>query len=175
MPVESTRPTTGVAARAVASSGLPGPSKPHGGQLIRRQLPDDQAAEAAGRALELRTLPLDERAVADLEMMASGALSPLSGFLGRADYESVLESMHLGKGYGDLIWSLPIVLPADSELARQLRDGEEVALGIPGGPLLATLTVEEVWVRDLEREAKAVYGTADPTHPGVAIDRKSVV
>ncbi len=169
MSVESTRPATGVGVRTAAQPSLPGPSRPHGGTLVRRQLPDDQAAEAAGRALELRTLPLDERAAADLEMMASGALSPLTGFLGREDYESVLESLHLGKTYGGLIWSLPIVLPADPEVARQLRDGEEVALGLPGGPLLATLTVEEVWVRDLEREARAVYGTADPTHPGVAM------
>jgi sulfate adenylyltransferase len=151
------------------SGGLPGPNLPHGGRLVQRLLPEDQAAEAAGRALELRQLPLDERAAADLEMMATGALSPLAGFMGREDYAAVLESMHLSAASGGLLWPLPIVLPVDPAEARRLRDGEEVALALPGGPPLATLTVEEVFLRDLEREAKAVYGTADPAHPGVAM------
>ena len=154
--------------RPPESSTLPGPSRPHGGRLISRLLAPAEAAVAAGRALELRSLQMDERGTSDLEMIAIGAMSPLTGFLGRADYEAVLQTMHLGPGYGGVIWSLPIVLPADPETARGLRDGEDVAL-VAGDQFYATLTVEEVFVRDLAREAEAVYGTRDPAHPGVAM------
>ncbi len=145
----------------------PGPVRPHGGRLIQRLLPADEAALEAGRAVELRALPLDARGVSDVEMIATGAMSPLVGFLGRRDYDAVLQTMHLGPAYGGVVWSLPVVLPAELDVARGLRDGEDVALVAPDGPM-AILTVEEIFVRDLEREARAVYGTTDPSHPGVA-------
>ena len=157
-------------AQRTAVEGPPrplGPSVPHGGVLCQRLLDGEEAALAAGRSLELRRLPVDVRAAADLEMMAVGAMSPLTGFLDRGDYEDVLQTMHLGPAYGGCLWPLPIVLPAEVELARNLRDGEEVALTL-GDTALGLLTVEEVFVRDLAREAQAVYGTTDPSHPGVA-------
>ncbi len=147
---------------------MEGPSRPHGGSLVDRRLTAEDAENALGRALELTTLPLDARAVSDLEMIATGAMSPLTGFLGRTDYLAVLESMHLGPEYRGLIWPLPIVLPVDPVVAKGLRDGQEVALQAPDGALLALLTVQEVFQRDLTHEAEAVYGTTDPTHPGVA-------
>lgn len=159
---------------AVSRAAEPAPgqraqgSRPHGGHLVERLLPVDEAAVALGRALELAVLPLDERAVADLEMIATGAMSPLTGFLGRADYQAVLTGMHLGPEYHGVIWPLPIVLPAEPTLAKGLRDGQEVALQAPDGALLGLLTVEEVFLRDLAHEAQAVYGTSDPSHPGVA-------
>jgi sulfate adenylyltransferase len=151
------------------AAGVPGPNRPHGGRLVAALLPPERAADAAGRALELRALQIDLRTAADLEMLANGGFSPLSGFLGREDYESVLERMHLGPAYGGLLWPLPVVLPADPEVARGLRDGEAVALILPGEGPLAVLSVEEVFVRDLRREALRVYGTDDPAHPGVAL------
>lgn len=171
-----TRAVSGLPPSGPASAGsrgpspdaVPGPVPPHGGRLVRRLLPSEEAAAEAGRSLELRTLPVDARAASDVEMIATGAMSPLSGFLGRDDYESVLRTMHLGPAHAGVIWPLPIVLPVDPEVARGLRDGEDVALAVEGRPL-AILTVEEVFVRDLEREARAVYGTIDPTHPGVAM------
>ena len=173
MSEQGSRPAPAAASRAARTPGsrgaVTGPSRPHGGSLATALLPPEAAAEAAGRALELRSLPLDARAVSDLEMMAHGGYSPLQGFLDRQDYESVLERMHLGPGYDNLLWPLPIVLPADPQEARGLRDGEAVALALPGGEPLAVLSVEEVFVRDLEREARLVYGTADPEHPGVAM------
>lgn len=149
------------------AASVPGPVPPHGGALVRRLLPSEEAAGEAARARELRSLPLDARAAADVEMIASGAMSPLTGFLGREDYEAVLQTMHLGPAHGGAIWSLPIVLPADPAVARGLRDGEDVALVDGDGPL-AVLTVQEVFIRDLQREAREVYGTLDPSHPGVA-------
>ncbi len=158
-----------VRARAAAvPTGLPGPSVPHGGALVSRMLEGEEARAAAGQAEELRGLPLDARALADLEMIATGAMSPLTGFLGGEDYASVLESLHLGAAYEHLLWPLPVVLPAEPRQARALRDGEEIALLDADGRPCGLLTVEEVFVRDLGREALAVYGTADPTHPGVA-------
>ena len=159
---------TRTSAAAGRATGLPGPSVPHGGVLVRRLLEGPEAQAVAGQAEELRSLPLDARGVADLEMIATGAMSPLTGFLGREDYDAVLESMHLGPSYDRLLWSLPIVLTADPAEARGLRDGEEVSLLDGAGRPCAVLTVEEVFVRDLAREALGVYGTADPTHPGVA-------
>ncbi len=168
MSLETHSPTRGVGDATTNEAAQPGPSEPHGGRLQERLLAPEEAQVAQGRALELTALPLDERAVADLEMIATGAMSPLVGFLGRQDYQAVLESMHLGPGLGGVIWPLPIVLPADPVAVRTLRDGQEVALAGPDGRLLAILTVEEVYQRDLEREAHAVYGTTDRTHPGVA-------
>ncbi len=103
-----------------------------------------------------------------MEMIAIGAMSPLTGFLGRADYHAVLDGMHLGCAYGEVIWPLPIVLPADPAQAKSLRDGQEVALQAPDGARLGLLTVEDVYARDLRRESQAIYGTTDPAHPRVA-------
>ncbi len=170
-PRAATRAPAGPAGRSDSGAAprLPGPNSPHGGRLVTALLSADRAAHAAGRALELRTLSIDARAASDLEMLATGGFSPLRGFLGRADYEGVIEGMHLGPAYGGLLWPLPVTLPLDPHVARQLGDGEEVALAQPGEPPLAVMSVEEVYVRDLEREARLVYGTADPAHPGVAM------
>ena len=168
MPTQPQEPAVGIPAAASQTPPVEGPSRPHGGLLVDCLLDGERARDAAARAVELAALPLDARAVSDLEMIATGAMSPLAGFLGRSDYTAVLEGMHLGSGYGGVIWPLPIVLPADPERAGALRDGQAVALQAPDGTRLGILTVEEVYLRDLEREARAVYGTVDPSHPGVA-------
>ena len=168
----ATRTAAGAPSPALAprgAGGTLGPGRPHGGRLVERLLSPEEAADAAGRALELRALPCDSRTLSDLEMLAIGAFSPLTGFLHHEDYASVLQRMHLGPAYGGILWPLPVVLPADPEVARDLRDGEDIALAGPDGSLHALLTVEGVYLRDLEAEAQAVYGTADPSHPGVAI------
>jgi sulfate adenylyltransferase len=170
-PGARTAPAVGAPVYPAAPAGGAGGHagiRPHGGTLVQCLLPPEEAAEAAGRALELRTLPCDGRTLSDVEMLAVGAFSPLQGFLSSQDYAEVLQRMHLGPAYGGVLWPLPIVLPADPEVARELRDGEDVALAGPDGTLHALLTVEEVYLRDLEAEARAVYGTADPAHPGVA-------
>jgi len=145
-----------------------GPVAPHGGRLVWRLAEGTVRDELAAQALELRPVPLGARALADLELLAVGGYSPLTGFLSREDYEAVLRTMHLGPGYGGALWPLPVVLPVDATVARELRDGEEVALVGADGTPYAILTVEDVFARDLDREVRAVYGTADPAHPGVA-------
>lgn len=127
---------------------------PHGGALVDRtgERPDDLEA--------LEVLTLTPREVSDLDLIASGALSPLEGFLGRADYERVVEEMRLESG---LPWALPVCLAVDAAPA-----GERVALADEAGRPLAVLEVAEVYPYDKEREAERCFRTTDHAHPGVA-------
>lgn len=136
----------------------------HGARLVSRVLEGEAREEALVRAGELPLLRLGGRALADLEMLAVGAYSPLEGFMRRADYLGVVETMHLASG---LPWSLPITLPVNQEEARQV-EGKEVALGGPDGEIYGLMQVEEVYPYDKVKEAREVYCTTDLNHPGVA-------
>ncbi|HEY6380019.1 MAG TPA: sulfate adenylyltransferase [Candidatus Dormibacteraeota bacterium] len=109
-------------------------------------------------------IPLDARQQADVHCLAIGAFSPLSGFLGSEDHESVCATMRLRSG---AVWSLPVVLAVDAATAARRRPGETVVLLGTDGEPLALLDVEEVYRVDLEAEVERCYGTADPAHPGV--------
>jgi sulfate adenylyltransferase len=138
---------------------------PHGGVLVDRLVDGAEAAELGRRARELRSICLDTRAESDLELIATGAASPLEGFMTRDDYERVVAELRLACG---LPWSLPVTLAVDAEAARELREGEEVALADRLGEPLAILEVRDVFAYDREREAREVFRTADAAHPGVA-------
>ena len=103
---------------------------------------------------------LTSRELSDLDMIASGALSPLEGFMGKADYERVVEEMHLASG---LPWALPVCLAVDSA-----PTGDRVALVDEVGRPIAVLEVEETFEYDKEREAEHCFRTTDEAHPGVA-------
>jgi len=147
---------------------------PHGGKLVNRLAEGPALSGGEGearqelleRAPSLPALRLSARLISDLELIAVGGYSPLEGFLGRADYTSVLEEMRLASG---LPWSLPITLPVGGEEARGLREGQEVALQDEDGQVLAILSLEEKYDYDKEREARLVYRTTDVAHPGVAV------
>jgi sulfate adenylyltransferase len=94
----------------------------------------------------------------------NGGFSPLPGFLGRADYESVVGSMRLASG---LLWPIPIVLDVPADLARRVAPGTSLALRDAEGVLLAALHVEETFEPDRLAEARQVYGTTSRAHPGV--------
>jgi sulfate adenylyltransferase len=128
--------------------------KPHGGVLVDRtgERPDDLDS--------IEVLTLTPREVSDLDMLASGALSPLEGFMGRRDYESVVESMRLASG---LPWALPVCLAVDDAPA-----GDRIVLADARGRKLAVLDVAEVYYYDREREAENCFRTTDDAHPGVA-------
>jgi len=104
------------------------------------------------------------RQLCDLELLINGGFSPLRGFLTRADYESVCESMRLQDG---ALWPIPITLDVTEECAKKTAPGDTIALRDPEGFMLAALHVEAVWQPDLLREAELVYGTTSPEHPGV--------
>ena len=108
----------------------------------------------------LETVTLTSREVSDLDMLAVGALSPLEGFMGRDDYERVVEDMRLADG---LPWALPVCLAVP-----EAPKGDRVALADESGRLLAVLDVEETYEYDREREAERCFRTTDTEHPGVA-------
>ena len=137
------------------------PIAAHGGKLVSRVIAREEHAAALELAATLPSLRVDSRTVADLELIATGAYSPLTGFMGLADYQRVLHEMRLADG---LPWSLPITLRVTD--ARTVRD--TVALEAPDGGTVALLEVREVFTHSKEEEAQLAYGTTDPKHPGVA-------
>ncbi|MFL5797124.1 MAG: sulfate adenylyltransferase [Actinomycetota bacterium] len=136
---------------------------PHGGTLVDLVATDSDAERLAEEAANLPKLKVNHRELSDLEMLAVGALSPLTGFVGERDYHSILENMHLA---GGLPWTIPVTLSLDEEEVKRIGGTEAVALG-PDEGSLAVLEVAEVFRRDREKEAKAVFGTEDLAHPGV--------
>jgi sulfate adenylyltransferase len=141
------------------------PLPPHGGQLIDRTVAGKKREELLGKMESLPRVTLDEREMADLDMIACGALSPLQGFMGKADYTSVVDKMRLK---GGLPWSLPITLCVKDQNASKYEIGRDVALYSPDGTPLAVLHLEEKFSYDKDREAEQVYRTKDAAHPGVA-------
>ena len=138
---------------------------PHGGELVDRLAPEEERAERLREAEEFPTVMVGPRTLSDLEMISTGVFSPLTGFMGREDYESVVETMHLSSG---LVWSMPITLNINDDEANGVEEGDEVALADGEGRIVATMTVTDRYVYDKGREAKAVYRTEDGNHPGVA-------
>jgi sulfate adenylyltransferase len=136
---------------------------PHGGKLVDLVLTGDEAAAAAEEAQHLPKVEVTAREQSDLEMLAVGALSPLTGFVGRADYDSILDSMHLTNG---LPWAIPVTLSLDDAGAKRLGGSGLAALEIDGQPA-AVMDVQEIFQRDREREATSVFRTTDLEHPGV--------
>ena len=139
---------------------------PHGGTLVDLLVTGAEADGLRAEAANLPKLAVSDRELADLEMLAVGALSPLTGFQGEADYHSILDSMHLTDG---LPWSIPVTLSVDDDGAHRLGGAAAVALTAgEGGEPLAILRVGEIYSRDKAKEAVSVYRTDDPQHPGVA-------
>src|SRR6266851_1366040 len=138
---------------------------PHGGSLVDRIVSEEENAELASELPRLPALTLDTRELADLELIATGAASPLEGFMGSADYRSVLERMRLANG---TVWPLPMTLAVDPQQVSRVEPGRRIALRDPGGRLWGSMQIRDVYERDPASEARAVYRTDDPSHPGVA-------
>jgi sulfate adenylyltransferase len=133
----------------------------HGGELVdllARAEKRDVLIEEAG---SLDSVSLTPRQAADLELLAVGGFSPLRGFQGADDWRRVVDEMRLADG---LPWSIPVTLATGADAA----EGDRLALNGEDGRLLGVIDVEEVFERDLEREARHVYRTTDQEHPGVA-------
>src|SRR3712207_6442487 len=128
-------------------------SIPHGGTLVDRKAPADEREERGQRAQEIRKVELGPRTLSDLEMISSGVFSPLTGFMVREDYESVVDTMRLSNG---LIWSMPITLSVGEDEASSMGEGEEIALTAGDGRVVATMLVEDRYTYDKEREAREI-------------------
>jgi len=142
-----------------------GPIPPHGGRLVDRVVRAEERRERAREAAELPKAPLGARTLSNLEMISTGVFSPLTGFMDRETYDSVVEDMRLPDG---TVWPLPVTLPVDEELARELPEDSEIALVDDAGEPVATMRLRERYRYDREREARRVYRTDDRDHPGVA-------
>ncbi len=141
---------------------------PHGGKLVNRVLTADTAGKVTSGAAQLPAVQLSAREAGDLEMIAIGAFSPLSGFMGEADFHRVCNDMRLVNG---TVWPIPVVLSPDDEVAATISAGDRIALK-QGDQILATMTVTEKFAHDKAVEVVNVYKTEDDAHPGVKIVRQ---
>ncbi len=137
---------------------------PHGGTLVELLAPQAERERLRREAVSLASWELTERQLCDLELLLNGAFSPLTGFMGRADYERVVREMRLASG---LLWPIPVTLDVSEELARSLAPGGVLLLRDPEGAPLVQLEVSDLWRPDRAAEARQVYGTEDRAHPGV--------
>jgi sulfate adenylyltransferase len=154
---------TGYALRAVTET-----IAPHGGTLVDLTVRKREAEAAADEARQYPKVSLGPREQADFEMLATGAMSPLTGFVTEKDYRSILDDMRLSSG---LVWSIPIGLSVDDEGLKRLGRADAAAITIGDEPV-GIVQVEQVFRRDREAEARAVFQTTDRSHPGVAaLDR----
>jgi sulfate adenylyltransferase len=137
---------------------------PHGGSLVDRMVSGDEAKALADKARSLPQVALGMRPLSDLEMIAVGAFSPLTGFMTSRDYHGVVNDMRLTSG---LPWSLPVTLSASKDDAKAY-EGKQIALTDEAGTPLAIMDVEEAFEYDKKDEARRVYRTDEEVHPGVA-------
>jgi len=140
-----------------------GPTNPaHGGGLVDLVVTGSQAQALRERAAKLPAVRLNSRTLSDLELLAVGGFSPLTGFMTKSDYDGVVNDMHLADGTA---WPMPITLAVDEGTAKV---GDEIALSDEAGNVLATMLVQEVFSYDKKAEARNVYRTEEDKHPGVA-------
>ena len=136
---------------------------PFGGQLIDLTVPETELSDALAKAKELRSIQLSERSLCDLELMATGAFSPIDRFMGREDYRRVVAEMRLSSGQ---LFPIPITLPIRDDIQVQLDS--QVALLDARNEIVAVMYVDEIYEWDLEEAAQEVFKTTDVRHPLVA-------
>jgi len=124
----------------------------------------DSAQKLKAEAADLPSWDLSPRQICDLELLMNGGFNPLKGFLGEADYSSVLDDMRLADG---TLWPMPITLDVSDDFAAGIDLGQDIALRDLEGVILATMTVTDRWTPDKSREAVSVFGADDPAHPAV--------
>lgn len=138
---------------------------PHGGSLINRLVSETERPDWLKKAAGLSAIRVNAWTISDLDLIAIGAFSPLTGFMKEDDYRSVLDRMKLADG---TVWSIPITLPVDEETAASLRIGGQAALvGEADNIVYGVIDVESIYKVDHREEAVKVYKTDDLEHPGV--------
>ena len=137
----------------------------HGGEYVNLLVDPERSALLKQVSIDLASITLDDRQLCDFELLTTGAFSPLTGYMNRSNYESVLDRMKLQDG---TLWPVPICLDISEPVARPLEAGQSVVIRDPEGFLLALMHVADIWKPDKEKEATLLYGTTDMSHPGVA-------
>lgn len=138
---------------------------PHGGQLINRIIAGEEREDWLKRAEEIPGWAVPPMILSDLECIATGVFSPLTGFLNEEDYLAVRDRMRLADG---TVWTLPITLPVPEDRAADVREGKPVAIRGEDGRIYAVVEVESLYRVDRRKEAREVFRTEDAKHPGVA-------
>jgi sulfate adenylyltransferase len=136
----------------------------HGGDIRNLLVDSERAGILKNIAANLPDITLEDHHLCDFELIATGAFSPLNGFMVRGDYESVIDRMRLQDGS---LWPIPVCLDIARSKADHLEAGQSVALRDPEGFLLGVMHVEDMWPIDKAKEAQLVYGKTDQNHPGV--------
>src|SRR5690349_9578997 len=138
---------------------------PHGGgELIDLKVRAAERTRLRAYAEKLPAVTLNARDLADLEMLATGAFSPLEGYMAEADYSRSRDEMRLASG---VPWSIPLTLGVEEAVSRPLSRGQDISLASEDGSRIALLKLAEIYQVDRTREAEAVFGTGDEAHPGV--------
>jgi sulfate adenylyltransferase len=136
---------------------------PYGGKLVNLVVGETEREELLARAPKLPSIKITMRNLCDLELLATGGFSPLTTFMGKADYDRVLREMRLADG---TLWPLPITLTADPKELPTV--GEDVVLRNANNDVIAIMTLDEVYHWDANTEAALAYGSTDPRHPMVS-------
>lgn len=139
---------------------------PHGGALVNRVAEGGEREQLLQASAGNQSIAINAWTISDLDLIGVGAFSPLTGFLNEADYHSVVQNMRLANG---TVWSIPVTLAVEEEIANGLRIGEQVRLiGQEDGVNYGLLNIESIYKVDLLIEAQHVFKTTDPDHPGVS-------
>ncbi len=136
---------------------------PYGGKLVNLVVDEKEREELLAQAPKLSSIKITMRNLCDLELLATGGFSPLTTFMGKADYERVLHEMRLADG---TLWPLPITLTADPKELPTV--GEDIVLRNANNDVIAIMTLDEVYHWDAATEAALAYGTTDSKHPMVS-------
>ena len=138
--------------------------EPHGGTLCKLLVNKDTKKIIQKESLSLKSLTLNDRQICDIEMLLNGGFSPLRGFLGQSDYDSVVDNNRLSDG---TVWPIPITLDVSEEFGKELNTGDIIVLRDHEGVALGVLNISDKWTPDLSKEAEMVYMTTDTIHPAV--------
>ena len=136
---------------------------PYGGTLVDLLVEGEEREELLARSSQLPSVQISARALCDLELLATGAFSPLDRFMKKADYERVLTEMRLTNG---VLFPIPITLPLDESALPSW--GEQITLSDTRNNTIAVMEIEEIYHYDPLREARLVLGSTDPRHPLVS-------
>ncbi|MFH1537228.1 MAG: sulfate adenylyltransferase [Patescibacteria group bacterium] len=138
--------------------------EPHGNILVNRVFKKEDADKAKTKIKDLVQIELNEELVKDVKNIARGVYSPLKGFMGKADFESVLNNMTLANG---IVWPIPFVLDVDKDIKEKLSVGDQVGLVDENKNEIALMNILDVYEYDKDEFSQKVFGTKDKEHPGV--------